>query len=95
VASTSAVVTARRLGLTPVLWTCWGCDWTPNATPDSIFRAVLRKLAGGGTILLHDSDHYAAPRSWEQTLAALPAILTACRARGLAVGPLSEHQIVT
>jgi peptidoglycan/xylan/chitin deacetylase (PgdA/CDA1 family) len=92
VATSSAVVTARRLGLAPVLWTCWGRDWTPNATPDSIFRAVLRKLAGGGTILLHDSDRCAAPRSWEQTLSALPAILTACQARRLAIGPLGEHR---
>jgi len=91
VASTAALVTARRLGLTPVLWTCWGRDWTASATPDSITRAVLRRLAGGGTILLHDSDHSAAPRSWEATLGALPAILTICRARGLDVGPLREH----
>jgi peptidoglycan/xylan/chitin deacetylase (PgdA/CDA1 family) len=93
VATTSAVLAARRLGLTPVLWTCWGRDWTPTTTPDSVFRAVLRKLAGGGTILLHDSDHAAAPRCWEAMLGALPAILTACRVRGLEVGPLSEHDI--
>jgi peptidoglycan/xylan/chitin deacetylase (PgdA/CDA1 family) len=91
VASTAALVAARRLGLTPVLWTCWGRDWTPTATPDSIVRAVLRKLAGGGTILLHDSDHAAAPRCWEATLGALPAILTACQVRGLTVGTLGEH----
>ena len=95
VASTSAVLAARRLELTPVLWTCWGRDWTPSTTPDSVFRAVLRKLAGGGTILLHDSDHAAAPRCWEATLGALPAILTACRVRGLEVGPLGEHGIRT
>jgi peptidoglycan/xylan/chitin deacetylase (PgdA/CDA1 family) len=93
VASTASLVAARRLGLTPVLWTCWGHDWAPNATPDSISRAALRKLAGGGTILLHDSDHSAAPRSWEATLGALPAILTACRVRGLTVGPIGEHGI--
>jgi peptidoglycan/xylan/chitin deacetylase (PgdA/CDA1 family) len=91
VASTVAVVTARRLGLTPVLWTCWGRDWTRSATADSVHRSVLRKLAGGGTILLHDSDHAAAPRCWESTLAALPGILTVCRVRGLQVGPLGEH----
>jgi peptidoglycan/xylan/chitin deacetylase (PgdA/CDA1 family) len=91
VASTAALVTARQLGLTPVLWTCWGRDWTPSATPDTVTRAVLRRMAGGGTILLHDSDHAAAPRSWQSTLGALPAILTMCRARGLTVGPLGEH----
>jgi peptidoglycan/xylan/chitin deacetylase (PgdA/CDA1 family) len=91
VASTAALIGARRLGLTPVLWTCWGRDWTPNATSDSVFRAVRRGLAGGGTILLHDSDHSAAARCWESTLGALPAILVHCRARGFAVGPLREH----
>jgi peptidoglycan/xylan/chitin deacetylase (PgdA/CDA1 family) len=91
VASTAALVGARRLGLTPVLWTCWGRDWTRSATPDSVFRAVRRGLAGGGTILLHDSDHAAAPRSWESAIGALPAILTHCRARGFDVGPLAEH----
>lgn len=82
VASTAALLGARRLGLTPVLWTAWGRDWTRSATPDSVFRAVRRGLTGGGTILLHDSDHSAASRSWESTLGALPAILVHCRARG-------------
>jgi len=91
VANTVAVGTARRLGLTPVLWTCWGRDWTRSATPESIQRSVLRKLAGGGTILLHDSDHAATPRCWESTLAAVPPIVTVCRDRGLRVGPLGEH----
>jgi peptidoglycan-N-acetylglucosamine deacetylase len=91
VAGTAAVVVARRLGLTPVLWTCWGRDWTASATPDSVSRTVLRGLAGGATILLHDSDHTAAPRCWEATLGALPHILTVCRVRGLQVGPLREH----
>ncbi|KAB1916275.1 polysaccharide deacetylase family protein [Micromonospora sp. AMSO31t] len=94
VASTAGLLAARRLGLTPVLWSCWGRDWTSRATPDSIFRAVRRGLTGGATILLHDSDHYAAQRSWKATLGALPKILTTCRARGLNVGPLGEHEII-
>ena len=93
VASTAALLDAHRLGLTPVLWTCWGRDWTPSATPDSVFRTVRRGLVGGGTILLHDSDVFATPRSWENAIGALPAILTLCQARGYAVGTLSEHGI--
>jgi peptidoglycan/xylan/chitin deacetylase (PgdA/CDA1 family) len=93
VASTAALVGARRLGLTPVLWTCWGWDWTASATPESVFRTVRRGLRGGGTILLHDSDHAATPLSWENAVGALPAILTHCQARGFAVGPLGEHGI--
>jgi peptidoglycan/xylan/chitin deacetylase (PgdA/CDA1 family) len=91
VARTAAMVTARRLGLTPVLWTCWGRDWTGSATAGSVERTVQRGLTGGGTVLLHDSDQFAAPRSWEATLGALPGILTACRGRGWEVGPLRDH----
>ncbi len=91
VANTTVLLEARRLGLRPVLWTCWGRDWTATCTPDSVYRSIMRKLDGGGTILLHDSDHAAAPKCWLSMLGALPAILTTCRARGLAVGPLREH----
>jgi peptidoglycan-N-acetylglucosamine deacetylase len=95
VADTSALLTARRLGLTPVWWTTWGRDWSPSATPDRIHRSVRRRLAGGGTILLHDSDHYGTPRSWESTLDALPGLITLCRARGLDIGPLGDHGLRT
>ncbi|WP_349497353.1 hypothetical protein [Actinoplanes regularis] len=78
-----------------MLWTAWGRDWTRTATPDSVFRAVRHGLGGGGTILLHDSDHAAAPRSWESTIGALPAILVHCRARGFTVGPLREHGLAS
>ena len=47
---------ARRLGLTPVLWTCWGREWAPGATPGSVYATLSQALAGGGTVLLHDSD---------------------------------------
>lgn len=91
VLTTPALRTARRLGLSPVLWTCWGCDWTKQATPQSVFATVNRALHGGATILLHDSDVAAAPNSWRSTLGALPLILDECGRRGLAVGPLGEH----
>jgi peptidoglycan-N-acetylglucosamine deacetylase len=73
---------ARRLGLRAVRWTCRGRDDAPASTADSVYRSVLRRLDGGGIIMLH---HSAA------ALAALPAILTTCRALGLRVGPLREH----
>ncbi|MFI1093360.1 polysaccharide deacetylase family protein [Streptomyces sp. NPDC020917] len=81
----------RRLGLTPVLWTCWGEDWRRRATPKSVYRTVTADLRGGGTILLHDSDCTSATGSWRTTLAAVPPILEACRNRGLSVGPLRDH----
>jgi peptidoglycan/xylan/chitin deacetylase (PgdA/CDA1 family) len=93
VANTAALREAHRLALQPVLWTCWGRDWTAGCTPDSVYRSVMRTLDGGGTILLHDSDRHAAPKCWLSMLGALPAILTTCRARGLEVGPLADHRV--
>jgi peptidoglycan/xylan/chitin deacetylase (PgdA/CDA1 family) len=82
---------ARRLGLRPMLWTCWGRDWTASCTGTSVQNAVLRGLRGGGTILLHDSDHAAAPKCWVAMLSAVPGILASCTAQGWDVGPLRDH----
>ncbi|TCR19509.1 polysaccharide deacetylase family protein [Streptomyces sp. BK205] len=91
VMSTAAHLAARRLDLTPVLWTCWGEDWTARATPHSVHRTVTADLHGGGTILLHDSDCTSAPGAWRSALGALPRILDTCQERGYDVGPLRDH----
>lgn len=91
VMSTAAHLAAHRLGLTPVLWTCWGEDWTAHATPESVHRVVTADLDGGGTILLHDSDRTSAPEAWRATLGALPRILDTCASRGFQVGRLRDH----
>ncbi|MEU2338492.1 polysaccharide deacetylase family protein [Streptomyces sp. NPDC013172] len=93
VLTTAAHLACRRLGLTPVLWTCWGEDWRGRATPRSVRDTVLRDLRGGGTVLLHDSDCTSATGSWRTTLAALPRILDTCGDRGWQVGPLREHGV--
>jgi peptidoglycan/xylan/chitin deacetylase (PgdA/CDA1 family) len=89
----SALAAARRLQLTPVLWTDWGFDWSARATADSVHATVTRGLAGGATVLLHDSDIAAAPGAWKATLAALPRVLDHCADRDLRVGPLRDHDI--
>jgi peptidoglycan/xylan/chitin deacetylase (PgdA/CDA1 family) len=91
VMSASAHIAARRLGLAPVLWTCWGEDWTARATPESVHRTVVADLHGGGTVLLHDSDCTSAPGAWRSALGALPRILDTCEERGYEVGPLRDH----
>ncbi|MEZ7003686.1 polysaccharide deacetylase family protein [Streptomyces sp. AD55] len=82
---------ARRAGLRPVLWSAWGKDWRADATPASVRATAASALRGGGTLLLHDTDHTSAPGSWRATLGALPEIVGDCRSAGLAVGPLAEH----
>ncbi|GAA3952320.1 polysaccharide deacetylase family protein [Streptomyces marokkonensis] len=85
---------ARRAGLRPVLWTTWGRDWRQDATPASVRATVAADVRGGGTILLHDTDHACAPGSWRAALGALPDIVRDCREAGLTVGPLEEHGVV-
>lgn len=94
VMSWSAHAAARRLGLTPVLWTTWGRDWRRAADAASVQREVARHLRPGGTILLHDSDCTSAPGSWRATLGALPEVVRAARDQGLEVGPLGDHGLI-
>jgi peptidoglycan/xylan/chitin deacetylase (PgdA/CDA1 family) len=93
VLSTAGLFAARRLALEPVLWTTWGRDWRPDATPESVAADVERGLASGGTILLHDSDCTSAPGSWHSALGSLPLLAERCAAAGLEVGPLADHGI--
>jgi len=90
-----AIVAARRLGLTPVLWGTWGREWAPGATPDSVYATLTRHLAGGVTVLLHDSGCTSPPGSWQAGLGALPMLLDECARRGLRVGTLSEHGLAS
>ncbi|GAA4935665.1 polysaccharide deacetylase family protein [Streptomyces coeruleoprunus] len=82
---------ARAAGLRPVLWSAWGHDWAAGASPGSVYAEVTRSLAGGATVLLHDSDTMSVPGSWRAALGALPELVADCRARGLVVGRLAEH----
>ena len=89
--TTAAVLSARRLGLRPVLWTDWGRDWTESATHLSVLRTITRDLRGGATLLLHDSDSHSATGSWRATLAAVPLVIERSRSLGLSVGTLGGH----
>ena len=91
VLSAGALAAARRLGLTPVLWTCWGREWTAGATPRSVATTLTRNLGGGATVLLHDSDCTSPPGSAAAALGALPLLLEECAIRRLVAGPVAEH----
>ncbi|MBS1881220.1 MAG: polysaccharide deacetylase family protein [Actinobacteria bacterium] len=82
--SASGLRAVRRRGWRPVLWSQWGRDWDADATATSIARRCTAAARAGDVILLHDADYYSAPDSWARTVAALPAILEALEARGLA-----------
>ena len=56
-----------------------------------MFGTLAADLAGGATVLLHDSDCTSPPGAAAAALGALPRLLDECAARGLAVGPLAEH----
>jgi peptidoglycan/xylan/chitin deacetylase (PgdA/CDA1 family) len=84
---------ARALGLRTVLWTTWGRDWRPDATPATVVADVRRHLGPGGTVLLHDSDCTSSAGAWRSALGALPALAEVFAAAGLAVGPLAEHGV--
>jgi peptidoglycan-N-acetylglucosamine deacetylase len=82
---------ARQVGLQPVLWTAWGHDWTSRADAESVLFELAKRLTGGATVLLHDTDRASAPGAWVAALDALPHLVMRCRAEGLTVGPLREH----
>lgn len=91
VLSTAALAAARRLGLTPVLWTSWGREWTPGATPRAVYETAAAGLSGGGTVLLHDSDCTSPAGAAQAALGALPMLLDDCQRAGLRVGTLACH----
>lgn len=91
VLSAGALAAARAQGLTPVLWTCWGREWTAGATPASVYATLAADLTPGATVLLHDSDCTSPPGAAAAALGALPRLLDNCAERALAVGPLADH----
>ena len=80
----------HHLGWHPVLWAADGRDWRSSATPDSICGRIAERLRGGEVILLHDSDYYGSLGSWQNTVAALPLIISALEAKGWAAIPVTS-----
>ena len=92
VLTAGSLLGARDAGLTPVLWTAWGRDWTSGTGPQCVADTVSGRLRPGGTILLHDSDVTAeAPGTWRSTVGALDRIAGEVEALGCRLGPLGRH----
>ena len=91
VLNSGALRAADRLGMRTVLWSCWGREWTRNATAASVFQALSLDLAGGATVLLHDSDCTSPSGAAKAALGAVPQLLDACTVSGLKVGAYADH----
>jgi len=79
----------RKLDLRPVYWSAWGSDWDA-LPPERIADLVLRDLADGTIVLLHDSARYAHRDSAEPTARALASVAKAARAAGVSLVALGE-----
>src|SRR5216684_3671435 len=44
---------AASLGYRPILWTIDSADWTPEATPESVYSHVMNGATNGAIIVLH------------------------------------------
>jgi peptidoglycan/xylan/chitin deacetylase (PgdA/CDA1 family) len=81
--SPAGLAIVRRSGYRTLLWSRWGHDWRGSTNPPKIAAEVTRDLEAGDVLLLHDADHYNAPGSWRNTIAAMPRILERIEERGL------------
>ena len=74
---------AERLGLQLVRWSIDTHDWRGDE-PQAMLDRARSKLADGGAVLMHDALGPGAKRDGcDNTLALLPALAAAARARGL------------
>ncbi len=74
---------ANKMGLTTFLWNDVASDWLLPGS-QVISARIINAARYGSIVLLHDGDgdHYNPIASREQTVQALPAIITTLRARG-------------
>jgi len=79
----------RERDLTLVSWTRRGLD-TVSRRPERVTARLVRDLAAGDILVLHDGGHGAAPGAAPRStgLEALPRLLEAVSAAGLRIAPL-------
>jgi len=73
------------MGFRSVLWTIDTRDWDRSTTPEQIVRRVVRGLAPGANVLLHDQE------DTQATVTALPRIIRTTRRRGYCLGVVDRH----
>jgi peptidoglycan/xylan/chitin deacetylase (PgdA/CDA1 family) len=78
-----------KLGLTPVYWSAWGCDWDPLPA-ERVADLATRDIAAGAIVLLHDSARYAVRDSAAPTADAVAPIAAAAAQKGLEIGAIGQ-----
>lgn len=91
VLNAQAVLTARALQISTILWSGWGRDWRRKATSESVYKDLMKNVRPGATLLLHDSDCTSAPRSYISALGSLDLLKDSLDRRSLAIERLCEH----
>lgn len=83
---------ANLMGQEIILWTVSSRDWRFGVTPQSIIRNVTSRVKGGDIILFHDSGALVRNEGGDRraTVAALPAVIEAIRAKGLEIVALEQ-----
>lgn len=85
----ATLVSARRLGLRPVLWSAWGREWA-SSDPAEVAGRIGRRLAAGAIVLLHDGDAYGTAGMWRVGIEALRRVAGSIERRGLQASTLGE-----
>jgi peptidoglycan-N-acetylglucosamine deacetylase len=81
--------TVRQLGMTPVLWSVTGYDWSATSAAD-ITQQVTRQVRGGDVILLHDGGHKHMGVDRSHTVQAVDDLLHRYKEEGYAFRAVSE-----
>jgi len=72
---------ARKMGLTPVMWTVTCYDWKVT-TPERVERHAARQISGGDIILLHDGGHTVMGADRGHTVAATERVVARYQGEG-------------
>ena len=87
--SAGSVLAARGLGLTTVLWSGWGREFS-DPSPPRVRRRLQRRLRDGAVFLQHDNDESCPPGTAAVTHQVLGELVDEVRARGLSPVTLDE-----
>lgn len=77
---------AASLGYRPILWSVDSSDWTPEATPESVYSHVVNGATNGAIIVLH----FDSPTTVDTTAQVLPAAIDNLRAAGYRLVTVTE-----